>query len=67
MNDRDRIVLQLRHDMGKLAQERTDLRRALVRICEIVEDAAEAGAITDALHQQIVDVVKEAEGRKWTD
>ena len=61
MTEKDRTLIIQRHEIGKLAQERTELRKAIARICELIEDAAEAEEIPERLHVKFVEIIKELE------
>lgn len=61
MNTSDKVVLQQRKEIGKMAQELTDLRRTIVRICELIEDAAQAEEIPQSIHEKFAMIIKEME------
>ena len=61
MTEKDRTLIIQRHEIGKLAQERTELRKAIARICELIEDAAEAEESPESVHVRFAEIIKELE------
>ena len=67
MKEQDKVLLMMRSrnralndENLMLRKERLELRKALVRICELVEAEAEAGEITEALAGKIAEIAEEA-------
>ena len=66
MKEQDKVLMKmqsrnraLNDENLMLRKERLELRKAIVRICEMVDAEAEAGEITEALARKITEIAEE--------
>ena len=67
MKEQDKVLMKmqsrnraLNDENLTLRKERLELRKAMVRICELVEAGTENGEITEVLAWEVMEIVEEA-------